>query len=285
LRKVYCPQTLEEAWKLLDKPGSPRVYTGGTDLLVQLRNGFVHADYLICLDRMEDFQGVTEDGDNIIIAAGSTHSSIMEDPIASKYCRVLTLAQKTLGSPPIRNMGALGGNIVNASPAGDTLGPLFILEADVELGAKSGFRTMPIAEFIQGPGKTAIKENEILTRVIIPKPEGFQIHHFEKVGLRKGQACAVASLAALMDITPKGEINDIRLAWGSVGPKVVRSKELEDSLKGEPLNRETMEAAIPEVEEIISPMDDIRAGAKYRRIVAGNLLMRLLSYSERCAFK
>jgi CO/xanthine dehydrogenase FAD-binding subunit len=271
---------LEEAWKLLDKPGTGRVYAGGTDLLVQLRNGLVHADYLVCLDSMEELRGVTEDGDKIIISAGTSHSSIMEDPIVSRYCRVLALAQKTLGSPPIRNMGTIGGNIVNASPAGDTLGPLFILEAEVELASRSGVRTMPIGEFIQGPGATAIKENEILTRVIIPKPGEFQVHHFEKVGLRKAQACAVASLAAIMNLTSKGQIRDIRLAWGSVGPKVVRSKELEDSLKGEPLNRETMEAAIPEVEKIISPMDDIRAGARYRKLVAGNLLMRLLSYSQ-----
>lgn len=280
MRNVYCPKTLEEAWKLLDQPGTGKVYTGGTDLLVQMRSGLVHADYLVCLERIQELQGVTEDGDKIIISGGTSHSNIMEDPIISKHCRVLALAQKTLGSPPIRNMGTIGGNIVNASPAGDTLGPLFILEAEVELASQSGYRIMPIAEFIQGPGKTAIKENEILTSVIIPKPGEFQIHHFEKVGLRKAQACAVASLAALMNITSKREIGEIRLAWGSVGPKVIRSKPLENSLKGKPFCRETMEFAMHEIEKIISPMDDVRAGAQYRKMVAGNLLMRLLCYSN-----
>ncbi len=278
MRQVYLPETFEEVWGILDRDKRARIYAGGTDLLGQLRHGLIQTDCLICVERVAELQGVREEGAQISIGAGCTHSSILGDTLISRHLPVLARALGTLGSPPIRHMGTIGGNIVNASPAGDTLPPLFVLEARLVLRSKDESRTIPIADFIEGPGITGIRRGELLPRVVVPKAPAFRIHHFEKVGRRKAQACAIASLAAVASISQTGIVEEIRLAWGSVGPTVIRAQEVEKALQGKPLNREALAAVIPLVDQAISPIEDARAGAEYRRIVAGNLLIRLSQY-------
>lgn len=280
MRPVYLPTTLEEVWDILDREPGARVYAGGTDLLVQLRRGLVQADCLVCLERVNEIRGVREDSDEISLGAGLTHDRIRRDPIVADRLPVLVQALECLASPPIRHMGTIGGNIVNASPAGDTLPPLYALEARVELRSRAGTRTMPLADFIEGPGITRLGHGEILTRVIVPRPPKFGIHHFEKVGRRKAQACAVASLAALFEISSEGLVEAVRLAWGSVGPTVIRSREIEDTLRRKPPTVEVLASTARLVEQVVSPIDDVRASAEYRRITAGNLVIRLAQYAR-----
>jgi CO/xanthine dehydrogenase FAD-binding subunit len=156
------------------------------------------------------------------------------------------------------------------------LPPLYVLEAEVELCNGETIRTLPIGELITGPGKTKLHKGEILTGVVVKKPEGYNVHHFEKVGQRKSMACAVASMTALLRQSPSGEIEAARLAWGSVGPTVVTAAAVEDALIGEKLSLETLAAAAEKIKQIVAPIDDIRASADYRRSVSGNLLLRLL---------
>jgi len=141
-------------------------------------------------------------------------------------------------------------------------------------------RRLPLREFIQGPGQTALGPGEILTGVWIPKNPSFNHQHYEKVGQRRALAIAIVSLAALIDLGPGGIIQDIRLAWGSVGPTVVTAPAVEAGLRGRPLTLETMAEAAREVRRIVAPIDDLRAGADYRREVAGNLLYRLSLLAE-----
>jgi CO/xanthine dehydrogenase FAD-binding subunit len=176
-------------------------------------------------------------------------------------------------------MGTIGGNIVTASPAGDTLPPLHVLGAEVELLSAEGARRMSLSAFILGPGKTALKTGEILSAIWIPRPAGTAVQHFEKVGLRGAMACSVASLAALISLSASGTIESARLAWGSVGPTVMRAPAVEAALIGRPLAPKTLETLIPLVGEAITPIDDVRASAGYRRRVAGNLLLRLLRFA------
>jgi xanthine dehydrogenase FAD-binding subunit len=175
-------------------------------------------------------------------------------------------------------MGTIGGNIVNASPAGDTLPPLHVLGASLEIRSRERTRSVPIDQFISGPGHVLIGNKELLAGIRIPKPTGFGIHHFEKVGRRKSQACAIASMAALASLSPDGIVEDIRLAWGSVGPTVVTCAEAEDSLRQRPLTLQALEEAASIVRKSVAPIDDVRAGADYRRTVAGNLLLRLMQH-------
>lgn len=120
-----------------------------------------------------------------------------------------------------------------------------------------------------------MQKGEILTGVVVKKPVEYNIHHFEKVGQRKSMACAIASMAALLRLSPSGVIEVARLAWGSVGPSVVTAA-VEDTLIGEKLSQETLAAAALRIRQIVAPINDVRASADYRRTVSGNLLLRLL---------
>jgi xanthine dehydrogenase FAD-binding subunit len=176
-------------------------------------------------------------------------------------------------------MGTLGGNVVSASPAGDTLPPLYVLGAEVELQSLGQKRRISLRDFIQGPGQTLLSNDEILSGVYLRKQPEFTIHHFEKVGRRRALAIALVSLAALLEIGSDGLIRKARLAWGSVGPTVVTCPEAEDLLPGNPLCLEVLEKAAAQIRATVSPIDDVRATAEYRRQVAGNLLIRLMDHT------
>jgi xanthine dehydrogenase FAD-binding subunit len=171
------------------------------------------------------------------------------------HLSVLIQALLTLGSPPISNMGTIGGNICTASPTGDTLPPLYVLGACVILHSANRVREIPIGAFITGPCKTALNKGELLTGVRVKKPFGYTIHHYEKVGQRRA------------------------LAWDSVAPTVAVSPDVEAFLIGCPLSPAVLEQAAVLVRKAVTPIDDVRASADYRRLVAGNLLLRLSAVS------
>ncbi len=278
MREVFLPRTLDELWKTLEKEPCPTIYAGGTDLLVRVHARLQDPFALVCIARVEELQGVREQDDAVFIGAATTHSLLLENPLLARWFPVLTEALSTLGSPPVRHMGTIGGNIVTASPAGDTLTPLHVLSAEVEICSAGGSRRMAIRDFIQGPGMIALGPREVVRGVWLKKDRTWNVHHYEKVGKRKAQACAVASLAGLLDLSPDGTIRAIRLAWGSVGPRVVMAPDVEAALTGRPLCLEELDAVRPLVEKAVSPIDDIRASAAYRRHVAGALLLRLMEY-------
>lgn len=278
-RQVLFPQSLAELWPLVARHPEAKILAGGTDLLVWLRNRRLDPPVLISLEKIEALRGVSETADGVRIGACTSHAALQEEPLVAAMFPVLAESLKTLGSPHIRRMGTIGGNIVTGSPAGDTLPPLSVLDAEVELVSAAGIRLMSLADFILGPGRTALRAGEILSAVLLAKPAEGSIHHFEKVGLRSAMACAVASLAALIEVSAAGNITSARLAWGSVGPTVMRIPAVEAALLGKPLDRETLEGVMPLVRKGIAPIDDVRASGGYRRLVAGNLLLRLLQHS------
>lgn len=268
------PDSLEECWPALEEPET-RIYAGGTDVLVRLRAGLEKPRRLICLERISELQGIEDRGDRVLIKSGTALAAIAADPLVRTLFPVLTRAVQVLGSPPIRNMGTIGGNICSASPAGDTLPPLYALRAEVDLARRGASRRLPIREFIPGPGCTALQPGELLTGIWIPKNPSFRRQHYEKVGQRQALAIAIVSLAALIALDPAGIIEDIRLAWGSVGPTVATVPAVEAGLKGQPLTLPVLQEAAAAVRRAVAPIDDLRAGAEYRRAVAGNLLLRL----------
>ena len=275
-RPVFFPGSLEELWPLLAEHPQGRVFAGGTDVLVWLRNRRIAPSALISLERIEALRKRGEDEDGVRVGAGMTLAAILDDPLLDSCFPLLTAAVKTLGSPHIRRMASLGGNIVTASPAGDTLPSLYVLGAEVELSSQQGIRRMALPDFILGPGQTALGPGEILSAVFLPRlAEGRWRHHFEKVGLRNAMACSVASFAALLEISVDGMVQTARLAWGSVGPTVVRLPAVEAALVGGPLDRQRLETIIPLIRQGVAPIDDVRATAAYRRLVASNLLLRL----------
>lgn len=279
---VFLPESFTELWRLLSDNPEARVFAGGTDLLVWMRSGRIKPAALIGLERIEALQGIAENDDGVWIGAGVTHETLLESPVIGRLFPVLAQALKTLGSPHIRRTGTLGGNIMTASPAGDSLPPLITLGASVEIRSEIGVRHLPVEAFILGPGRTALAADEILAAVYLPRPAGITFQYFEKVGLREAMACAVASLAAVLKVSDSGMIEFARLAWGSVGPTVVRLPEIESALAGRPFTRETFQAVVPLVGRRLSPISDIRASAAYRKLVAANLLLRLPAVFPSC---
>lgn len=277
---VILPATMSELWDILDDCPDPHLCAGGTDILVKVRAGAVKPRTLVGLEKLSELQGITDEGDSIFIGACTTHTQILASALVSESIPLLGAAVHVLGSPPIRNMATIGGNICTASPAGDTLPPLYVLNADVVLLSRQGKRRIPIDQFILGPGKTLLQRGEVLEGVKIKKPEGDLIHHFEKVGQRKAMAISIASLAALTWLDISGRIKRISLAWGSVAPTVVRSGEIEGALIGKRLTVTDLNEVFPLVSKAVRPITDVRAGADYRRMVSANLLLRLTQYGE-----
>jgi len=275
MRKVFLPRNMGELWSIMTDEPAARVYAGGTDLLVSMRSGAVVAPVLICLERLPELQGVREEGGEMWLGAATTHAALLRNPLVARHLPLLVQAVRTLGSPPIRNMGTIGGNVCTASPAGDTLPPLYVLAAEVELQHAGSRRRLPVREFITGPGQTRLAAGEILTGIHIRKPVEANCQRFEKIGQRRALACCIASLEALLTLTPAGVVISARLAWGSVGPTVVEAPAAEAALTGSVLSRDTLNRAAAFARQAVAPIDDIRASAAYRREVAGNLLLRL----------
>jgi CO/xanthine dehydrogenase FAD-binding subunit len=148
----------------------------------------------LCLERVEELRGIHGSATEVRIGAATTHSELMANPLIADFFPLLRQAARHIGAPAVRNMGP-GRDICTASPAGDTLPPLYILDAEVELRSLTGRRRMPIGAFITGPGQTQLEEGEVLCAIVIGREQGFTLHHFEKVGQRKAMAISVASLA------------------------------------------------------------------------------------------
>ena len=273
---VHLPRSLDDLWPLLRDPDM-RIMAGGTDLLVKRRAGLMPGP-ICCLERIPELRGISDTDSFLRIGAATILTEILESAAVAAHWPVLAQAARVLGSPLIRHQATLGGNIVTASPAGDTLPALHVLDAAVDLASAGGVRTMPVAEFITGPGRTRLEPGEILAAVRIPRPAPGAIQHFEKVGKRQALAISVASLAAVLRLDG-GRIQTIRLALGSVGPTVLRCDAAEQWLTGRELHADTLRQATDMVRASVRPITDVRATADYRRQVAGNLLLRLETHS------
>ena len=270
--RVHRPASLEALWPLLENGARPMA--GGTDLLVRCRRQ--GPCEVALLEGIPGLDAIGLDQGLLRIGATATHATMLDHPLVRQSLPVLTQALASLGSPLVRNMGTLGGNIVTASPAGDCLPPLVALDAVVELASRQGTRRMPLAELLMGPGRTALGAGEIILAVLVPPPSPGCLQHFEKVGRRDALAIAVASLAALIARDAAGRVTEARLAVGNLAPTVLRCREGEAFLLGRRLDQETLRALGQGIREVIAPIDDIRASAAYRRQVAGNLPLRLL---------
>lgn len=273
----YSPNTLEEALKILDEK-ELIIYSGGTDLMVRNKNitsllPKFNKD-LLYIGNLNELKEIKEYDNNIEIGAACTLSALLR---IESIPEVLKEAIRNIASPAIRNMATIGGNICNASPAGDTLPILYALEAKLKLVSVNSSREVNINDFILGPGKIILNNNEILESVLIEKVN-FNKMYYEKVGARKASAISKISFVALADVENK-KIKDIRIAIGSVGPTIVRVKEGEDILIGADLNNiGNLMSKVNEVySEKITPIDDQRSTASYRKAVSLKLIQYFLN--------
>jgi len=249
------------------------VYNGGTDLMVKHRSWSstdpkFESDLLYIGD-LKELQTIEIFADRLIIGSAVKLAQIIQDARIPEYIKC---PFRQMGSPAVRNLGTLGGNLCNASPAGDSLPMLYALDATVTLETSHGYRLMKVSDFILGPGRTVLAVDEILTFITIPL---FDIHRFTyaKVGSRKANAISKLSFygAAMLD-GPK--IRQVRIAFGAVGPTVMRSEAAENRLMGADLKDipDLEDAFFAHYEKLIVPIDDVRSTRDYRKTVAMRLL-------------
>jgi carbon-monoxide dehydrogenase medium subunit len=261
----YQPATVEEALDLKSRLGADaRFLAGGTDLVVMAEKGRYKFDKVVDLSRLTALIETRDEGDWLYVGAGCPHR-----PLEAWDVAVLAQAARTVGGPQIRNRGTVGGNVANASPAGDVSVALLALDASVDLISVRGTRSMPLHEFFVHVGKTAIAPDEMILGFRFRRPAGSA---FYKVGKRT--AVAISVVCAGVSISPEGHP---LIALGSVAPTPKRLFETEAYLREHGLNATTIEAAGRLASEEVSPITDHRASGDYRRALAGSLVSRLLS--------
>lgn len=274
------PETLDTALDVL-AGGGATILAGGTDLMVQAEAGRVSFEKtLLNIRRVKDLAGISEDDGEIRIGALTTITEILESALLAEKAPILVEAADKFASAQIRNAGTIGGNICNASPAGDTLPPLMALDAEVELAAKPNgsiaTRRLPLADFVTGPGRTARAPGELLTAVIFPAPASETFMRFYKHGTRPALDISTISIALAGRRGPDGAIAEIRLVLGAVAATPIRARDAETALKGRPLTAEAIEAAAQAAEATATPIDDVRASAWYRTELVRNMTKRML---------
>ena len=281
----HYPTSLKEALALLEAHPGALLISGGTDVMVVKKE----ADHVIFLNQIEELKQVeggeeTEEavsGKAVLrIGAGVTYVHLLAHPLIPE---VLKQAISGIASPAIRNIGTMAGNICNASPAGDTLPVLYALDAKVviqgnELG-KMYTRKVPIEAFIQGIRKIALKPTELVAAIEIPVDAYKKMNRcaYEKVGARKSEAISKLSFIGLANIE-EDVVSDIKIAFGSVSITVVRRRGLEEQLIGKKVSalKAEKEEILKAYAEFITPIDDQRSTATYRKTVCINLLRDFL---------
>ena len=274
---VVSPSSLREAYQAMADSPPARPIAGGTDLMVALtgERGEPPAR-TVDLWRLDELRGISSDGDEMTIGALTTYSVIRSSALCREHLPGLVEAAGTIGAAQIQNRGTLGGNIANASPAGDTLPVLLAMDASFVLGSIRGERTVAAADFWTGYRQTALAADELVVRIRIPLAGGQEVR-YRKVGTRRAQAISKVVLALAWrerpDITGW---TSVRVALGSVAATPIRARATEAAMDGRSPNPETADLAAETLAAEIHPIDDVRSTAEYRRIVAARVLHRLI---------
>jgi CO/xanthine dehydrogenase FAD-binding subunit len=270
------PKTIQEACDLLWKAeGKAKIIAGGTDLVIGLRNGDQSPRVIIDVMKIEELRKIEEKNGTVSIGAAVTHSEIASSSLVKKYGKVLSDAASEIGSPQIRNLGTIGGNIVNASPAADTIPTLMVLNAIGRVASKEGERQAPLYQLFKGPYETNLKPYELLVQVIFPKLPSDVRSSFVRLARRNAMAIARMSVAIILQID-KNRIEDIRIAVGSVTPTPQRMSEAEAFLKGKSPDEEVLQKASLKVSEMMINRSGIRPTTSYKRPVVEVLFMRAM---------
>ena len=274
------PTRLDAAYALLaDASGAPwRPLAGGTDLMV-LMTGEIGEPPERVLDiwALDELRGIGLEADALVIGALTTYTELRRSPIVAEFVPALLDAAATIGAAQIQNRGTIGGNVVNASPAGDTLPVLLALGAEMVLGSAGGERTVRADDFWPSYRTTARRDDELLLRIRIPLLPDRQVR-FRKIGTRRAQAISkvVMALAWQADDGVEAPWRDVHLALGSVAAVPTRAPATEAVLEGATPTEATADRAASTLAGEISPIDDVRSSADYRRAVAARVLHRLI---------
>ncbi|MBB6467896.1 CO/xanthine dehydrogenase FAD-binding subunit [Aminobacter lissarensis] len=266
------PKTLDEALALLSE-GSWRVLAGATDFYPALGSRPLQHD-VIDINGIGALRGIAENGSHFVIGARTNWAEIGKAPLPPAF-EALKQAAREIGSIQIQNVASVAGNICNASPAADGVPPLMVLDAEVELQSRHELRILPLGEFIVGNRQTRLRADELITALRIRKPSVAGRSAFVKLGARRYLVISIAMAAARVVLDGQGRIASAAISVGSCSAVAQRLRTLEASLAGQRL--EAIEAAVLAAElDELSPIDDVRGSAGYRRRAAREIVTRAL---------
>lgn len=276
--KYYNVSSMQEALEVLNQyQDKARIVAGGTDLIIEFEKGVrKNVDILIDITRVEGLNQITLDEDqNIHIGPLVTHNDIAASKIIQERALPLAQAAWEVGSPQIRNRGTIVGNLITASPANDTITPLFALQANLVLTSVDGQRVVPIEDFYLGVRKTILMPNEIVTEINFPAMNSSQKGHFIKLALRKAQAISLVNVATICEMED-GLIIKAAITLGSVAPVIIHAKEAEDFLVGKKLSEDIIDEAAKMAQKAAKPISDLRGSAAYRKTMIKVITKRSL---------
>jgi len=270
--EYFQPKTVEEALSLLKRyEGKARVLAGGTDLVVLMRERKIRPEYVIDLGGISALSYIGSDGEKgLKIGALATIRDIERSPELNKNYSILSQAASKLAFLAIRNRATIGGNLSNAAPSADMAPPLLALGAALKLASLDGERVVPAEEFFAGPGRTALRADELLLEVQIPVQPPHTGGVYLKHGVKGAQGLAVVGVAAVVTLDPgAGTFEEVGLALGAVAPTPIRVKRAEILLKGQKISDTLIDDAARLAQDCSSPIDDVRGSAFYRREIIG----------------
>jgi len=272
---VAVPRHLFEAYERLTA-GPTTPIAGGTDLMVRITGEIgPPPERLLDLSHVDELRGITLEAGGLVLGALTTYTDIRRSALVRAHLPALVEASATIGAAQIQNRGTLGGNIANASPAGDTLPILLAADAMILVGGQRGEREIAVKDFFVAYRKTALAPDELILHVRFPLPKGRQLR-FRKVGTRRAQAISKVVLAMSWRDTGHDGWSDVRVAFGSVAPTPMRAAATERFLEGSLPTPAVADEAAETLSGELEPIDDVRSTAEYRRTVAARILHRVI---------
>lgn len=276
--RVHQPESVAEAVRLAGDFGpEARWLAGGTDLIIQINRKLCAPRHLIALDRIAELRGITFGENEVWIGALMTHRTIEQSVTASDHSlAALAEAARVIGGHQVRNVGTVGGNVANASPAADLLPVLLTLDAEVVLTGGKVTRRVPLAKFLCGPGATDRSDGELLLRIGFPRPASNGATAFIKAGRRRAMEISIVCVAALLELDQGGRCRTVRIGMGAVAPTALRATAAEHALQGHAPTEAALRDAGRLAAAACAPISDVRASAEYRRMLVQALVPRVL---------
>jgi CO/xanthine dehydrogenase FAD-binding subunit len=274
---VSSPRTLGEAFSLL-AADPHRPVAGGTDLLVQITGELGEPpDRVLDIWHLDELRGIRMESNALVIGALTTYAELRRSPLVAEFLPAFVEAAATIGAAQIQNRGTIGGNVVNASPAGDMLPLLLACDAQLVVGSADGERWVPARDFWPEYRRTALAPTELLLRISVPLASARQVR-YRKVGTRRAQAISKVVMALCWQAGDEADApwHDVHLALGSVAATPIRAAVTEAVLEGARPDERTADRAASTLAGELNPIDDVRSSADYRRAVAARVLHRLI---------
>jgi CO/xanthine dehydrogenase FAD-binding subunit len=279
--ELRAPATLDEALRVLAaEPGVWKPFAGGTDLMVLLEAGTLSHTRYVDLWHLRELRGIDPTPSELVAGALTTYADVLRDPTCQAEFSLVCRAARETGSIATQNRGTLGGNIANASPAADTPPALLVYDAVLDLASVRGTRSVAYREFHTGYKTMDLRPDEVVARIRLPRGRSGWRETFRKVGTRRAQAISKVCFAGAAKMT-NDVVEDVRLAFGSVAPTVVRCARAEAALVGRLLDAAVISDACAALAADLSPISDVRSTARYRGRVAQNLLSEFLESLSR----